>query len=248
MNTIVTLLNGHAVTTSLAISEGTKVQHKNVLELARTYLVDLEEFGLVAFETRPFETAGGQQEREIAILNEQQSTLLLTYMRNSDVVRQFKKALVKAFYELMKAPAPDPMKLLADPAAMRGLLLNYTERVIALEETVKSLEPKAEALDRFATVTEGSFCIRDAAKTLQAKEKNLIQLLVEKQWMYRRPMGTGYLAYSDKLQSGLMEHKVTTGEKSDGSEWASTQARITARGLAKLSQLMSSNKPEPRPT
>ena len=77
--------------------------------------------------------------------------------------------------------------------------------------------------------------------TLQSQEKRFIQLLVEKHWIYRRPMGTGWLAYSDKLQSGLMEHKVTTGEKTDGSEWANTQARITARGLAKLSQLLGLN-------
>lgn len=98
--TLVTLNNGAAVTTSLAIAEGTQNQHKNVLEMVRSYLADLKEFGRVAFETRPFETAGGKQQREVALLNEQQSTLLLTYMRNSDIVRQFKKALVKAFWEM----------------------------------------------------------------------------------------------------------------------------------------------------
>ena len=70
--------------------------------------------------------------------------------------------------------------------------------------------PKAEALDRL-TLADGSFCIRDAAKTLQVKEKVLKQKLIECRWLYRRPMGSGYLAYSDKLQQGLVEHKVTQG-------------------------------------
>ncbi len=35
MNALVTLKDGQAVTTSLAIAEGTGVQHKNVLELIR---------------------------------------------------------------------------------------------------------------------------------------------------------------------------------------------------------------------
>jgi phage antirepressor YoqD-like protein len=70
--------------------------------------------------------------------------------------------------------------------------------------------PKAEALDRL-TLADGSFCIRDAAKTLKVKEKFLKQKLIECRWLYRRPMGSGYLAYSDKLQQGLVEHKVTQG-------------------------------------
>lgn len=162
--------------------------------------------------------------------------LTLTLVSGYNV--KMRKRIIDRWLELEAAPAQDPMQVLNDPAAMRGLLLTYTEKVIVLEETVKVLEPKAEALDRIATVTEGSFCLRDAAKTLQAKEKTFIQLLVEKEWIYRRPMGSGWLAYSDKLKSGLMEHKITTGEKSDGSEWANTQARITARGIAKLSQLL----------
>jgi hypothetical protein len=51
-------------------------------------------------------------------------------------------------------------------------------------------------------------------------------------------MGSGWLAYQDRIQSGHLEHKVTTGEKSDGSEWTSTQVRITARGLTKLAELV----------
>ena len=51
-------------------------------------------------------------------------------------------------------------------------------------------------------------------------------------------MGTGLLAYSDKIKSGLMEHKVNQGEKSDGSDWVSTQARITPKGLTKLAEVI----------
>ena len=65
-NEIVRLLNGNVITTSLAIADGTETQHKNVIELIRTHLTDLEEFGRVAFEARPFKTAGGTQQRERA--------------------------------------------------------------------------------------------------------------------------------------------------------------------------------------
>lgn len=138
-----------------------------------------------------------------------------------------------------QAKQVDPMQVLSDPAAMRGLLLGYTEKVIKLEGQVNYLAPKAEALDRIATAG-GSMCIRDAAKTLQVQEGKLAKLLVENKWIYQRPMGTGKLAYSDKLQAGLMEHKITQGNKPDGSEWVSTQPRITAKGLTKLSQMLQS--------
>lgn len=101
MNSLIFVQNGTTFTTSEIIAEGVGNEHKAVIQLVRNYLTDLEEFGRVTFEMRPFETSGGIQEREIAILSEQQATLILTYMKNTSVVRQFKKALVKAFYNLV---------------------------------------------------------------------------------------------------------------------------------------------------
>ncbi len=91
---------GDAYTTTLVIAKGTGVEHKAVIQLVRTYLTDLAEFGRVTFQVEPFATAGGTQRREIAILNDPQASLILTYMRNNEVVRGFKKRLVKAFYTL----------------------------------------------------------------------------------------------------------------------------------------------------
>lgn len=89
--------HGDAMTTSLAIAEGVQLQHKNVLALIRKYIEDVISFGEVAFETR-LNSQGSPT--EFAWLNEQQATFLLTLMRNSPVVVEFKKALVKAFFAL----------------------------------------------------------------------------------------------------------------------------------------------------
>lgn len=95
------LENGQPVTTSLLISEGTGNEHKSVIQLIRTYREDLEDFGLLTFQMRPrLEGQHGGADVEYAVLNEQQATLILTYMRNNEIVRAFKKALVKAFYDL----------------------------------------------------------------------------------------------------------------------------------------------------
>jgi len=66
MNDLVTLHDGDLSTTSIIIAQGTGVQHKNILELVRQYISDLEEFGRIAFETRK----SGGRPTEVAILNE----------------------------------------------------------------------------------------------------------------------------------------------------------------------------------
>ncbi len=93
---------GNAFTTSLVIADGTGNEHRAVLQLVKNNIKDFEEFGRVAFEMQPFKTAGGVQERKVALLNREQATLLMTYMRNNDVVRDFKKRLVRAFSEMEK--------------------------------------------------------------------------------------------------------------------------------------------------
>lgn len=108
MTTLIAIHDGIPTTTSLAIAEGTKKSHESVIKLVRKYQSDLEEFGRVGFEIQPFETSGGKQEREIAHLNERQSTLLLTYMRNTAIVRAFKKQLVTEFFRMAEDQAKPP--------------------------------------------------------------------------------------------------------------------------------------------
>ncbi len=107
---------------------------------------------------------------------------------------------------------------------------------LQLVEKVEILEPKADALDRIATRSDGSMCITDAAKTLQVQPKALFAWLQAHQWIYRRAGGSGFVAYQHRIQCGLLEHKVTTIERSDGSCKTVEQALVTAKGLAKLSE------------
>jgi phage regulator Rha-like protein len=98
--------NGQALTTSEIIAQGVGVQHKNILALVRNYQADFETFGVFAFETRKVENPQGGRPETFAILNEQQATLLVTYCKNTETVRKFKVALVKAFYEMRQQLHP----------------------------------------------------------------------------------------------------------------------------------------------
>lgn len=182
------------------------------------------------------DTLGGAQ--HLATVNESGLYSLILTSRKPEAKRFKKWVTAEVLPAIRKtgsySVAADPMAVLGDPAAMRALLLGYTEKVIALQDKVEVLEPKADALDRFATVTDGSFCMTDAAKTLQVPPRKFITKLQELRWIYRRPMGSGWLAHQERINQGVMEHKVTTGDKSNGTEWANTQARITAKGMARL--------------
>jgi len=59
MNDLVVLINGEALTNSLALANGTDNDHASILKLVRNYQSDIEEFGGVGFEIQSFETQGG---------------------------------------------------------------------------------------------------------------------------------------------------------------------------------------------
>lgn len=85
-------------TTSEIVAECAEVKHDTVQSLIRNHKEDLEVFGFYGFEIRKLEGRG--RPRKIYHLNEQQATLLVTYLDNTKPVREFKKNLVKAFFEM----------------------------------------------------------------------------------------------------------------------------------------------------
>lgn len=87
-------------TTSKVIAECGKVNHHTVTKLIQTYEKDLQEFGILRFQIEEIK-GKGQPEKHYK-LNEQQATLLITYMKNTLPVREFKKDLVKQFYFMKK--------------------------------------------------------------------------------------------------------------------------------------------------
>ena len=89
---------GQAFTNSLIIAEKSKNQHESIVRLLNDNYADFEEYGKIEFT----DFKSGKRGRPIKIyfLNEQQSTLLLTYLNNSEPVKEFKKSLVREFYKM----------------------------------------------------------------------------------------------------------------------------------------------------
>lgn len=162
-----------------------------------------------------------------------------SYVVVAQLCPEFTARLVDRWQELeaqVRTPV-DPMVALKDPATMRGLLLTYTEKVLTLENQVQEMKPDVDALQRIAK-SDGGVCITNASKDLQIRPKDLFAYLSANSWIYRRAGGKSWLAYQSKIQSSLLEHKVTVVTRGDGSEKTIEQVLVTPKGLARLSQLL----------
>lgn len=86
-------------TTNEIISECAEIERISVRKLIENHKEDLEVFGILSFEMTKINDGRGRP-RKIYHLNEQQATLLITYLDNTKPVREFKKNLVSAFFEM----------------------------------------------------------------------------------------------------------------------------------------------------
>jgi prophage antirepressor-like protein len=184
------------------------------------------------------DTLGGSQNATI-ISESGLYSLILTSRKEG--ARRFKKWVTAEVLPSIRKTGgyghtqPDYALILNDPAALRGLLGNYAERVIKLEGQVEEMKPVVSAYDRIAR-SDGSLCITDAAKTLQVQPQELFRHLRAHGWIYRRAGGAADIAYQSKIISGLLEHKTTTVQRTDGTDKTATQVRITPKGLARLAE------------
>jgi len=181
------------------------------------------------------ESSGGRPAKEYALsLNMAKE---LSMVERNERGKMARRHFIECERKLKAQSQPDISKALNDPATLRNLLLENVEKVLALETRVKELEPAQEALDRIAN-TSNTTCITDTAKILHMKPKSLFSYLVEHKWVYKRQGKSGYLAYQAKLDDGLLEHKVITVLRADGTENTYDQVRITPKGLTRLAKLI----------
>lgn len=90
-------LKAEPYTTSEIIANNTNNNRKSIQQMIRRHKLRLEKFGKVEFEMRPLPSG---QKAKVYKLNEQQATLLITFLDNSEIVANFKTLLVKQFYEM----------------------------------------------------------------------------------------------------------------------------------------------------
>jgi len=240
MNNLVEIRDGNAVTTSLAVADGTENEHASVIRLIRTYLHDFDEFGRVGFEIAPFQTPGGVQQREIAVLNEQHATLLLTYMKNGGIVRAFKKRLVHEFYKLAhqaRSAVPTGLPNFLDPAAAAIAWAEQHKLREAAESEAKKLEavtheqaaaieqakPKVQFYDTFRNA-DGLYGLDNTARALNIPPRRFTRALYDQGYLFRE--GGVLVPYAIHRDKGIFYVKVTLVD-----DTARQQTFITPKGL-----------------
>lgn len=90
-------LKAEPYTTSEIIANNTNNSRIAVRRLIEKHINRLKQFGKVEFEMQPLPSG---QKAKVYKLNEQQATLLITFLDNGDIVANFKTLLVKQFYEM----------------------------------------------------------------------------------------------------------------------------------------------------
>ncbi len=182
---------------------------------------------------------GGTVQRQIYQFPKRESCLLAMSYSYELQAQVFDR--MTAMEEALKQPAallPD----FADPAAAARAWAEQFEAKQLAQQQVAELAPKAEALDTIADTTN-TYCIRDCAKTIGIKESELIQLLLDKKWVYRDA--------DRKLQphAQYVLNKVFTNRTSpvivnrnDGKERVFLHMRVTAFGLTRITGLVNKNR------
>lgn len=99
-NELVFEIKGFVYTSSLIIAERSGIQHESVVRLINNNENDIKMYGNLSFN----DLKSGKRGRptKVYYLNERQATLIMMYLDNTEPVKLFKKALVKAFFDMIE--------------------------------------------------------------------------------------------------------------------------------------------------
>jgi anti-repressor protein len=147
---------GRKLMSSREIGQLTKKHHfhvkRDIEKMFKELGEDASKFGCIYLDD------SNRQQTEYMLDRELTDTLLTGY---SAVAR---RKVVARWHELESAPPPAPVDL-SDPYALRGLLLQYSEKVIELDAKIAADAPKVAFAEAVRAI-DGACHIEKIAKTL----------------------------------------------------------------------------------
>lgn len=215
--------------TSLEIADLVQSRHDSVKRtietLVKKRIIELPQTVEIKTATKPTATyvfRGEQGKRDSIIVVAQ-------------LCPEFTARLVDRWYELENQ---QPVFDISNPHHLLQAIEIQSKQNIELTHKIELLEPKAQALDTIAN-TEGTYNIRECAKTIGIAERKLIKLLIDKKWIYREENGR-LQPYSTKRESGVFINRPSPviTNKNTGEEKVHLHMRITALGLTKITELV----------
>lgn len=232
MQNIISSNSGSLTMSSLEIAGLCNKRHDHVMRDIRVMLVELHgSEGLPKFGASYLNE---QNKEQPCFKLPKRESLVLVAGYNV----RMRAAIIDRWQELEEqanAPVLSPANL--SRLQLIELAMQAEQERLVLEEKVAKIQPMADALIRIA-YTDGGRCLTDSAKVLQMKPREFTAKLAQIGWIYKRAGVTNWVGYQDKVNSGYLEHKLTTVERADGSEKSYAQCLVTPKGMAKLSLLL----------
>lgn len=237
-NPIVSIVEGEAMADSRDVASFFKKAHKDVLR-AIGNLHCSEDFRRRNFTPFKINDLTGESTSHVLMTKDGFAFLAMGF--TGATAGKFKENYIRRFNEMEAQVRAGRVGIdVRDPTQLSKIALQLVDLNKELEGKLAEAQPKLQALERIAEA-DGSLCITDAAKTLQIQPKQLFGFMRgPAAWVYSRAGGSE-VAYQAKLQAGLLEHKTTTVNRTDGSEKVVTQVRVTPKGLTILAEQFGSH-------
>jgi phage regulator Rha-like protein len=131
ITSIIEEIDGQLVVSHRVIAVQTENSQISIRKLIDKHAEKLERFGALSFEMTVLPAGQGTTREKTYYLNEQQATLLLTFMRNNEIVIEFKVRLVEDFFKMREALKSQKVVSVqeVDPIEKRVQLIEQSERL-----------------------------------------------------------------------------------------------------------------------
>lgn len=221
---------------SVEIAELTGKRHDNVMaDISKM----LKELGINAPEFSGTQKYGKNNTRKVFNLPKRECLILV-----SGYSVDLRARIIDRWQELENQQKSPQLPDFTNPAVAARAWADQVEakQVLAIENqkltgAVEKLQPKADGFDRIANA-DGTMTISDAAKQLNIKPRAMFAWLEAHKWIFKRGTGKGdWVPHQSKINAGLLINITGTYDKKNGEKHSYSQARVTAKGLTKLSSL-----------
>lgn len=183
-------------------------------------------------------TPGGTQRLAVIYEDGMWELIFRSTLPGAKAIKSRVKAILRQIRETGSYSVAPPTPALPDMATPQGrmavarMLLESTERELELTTRVADLEPKALAHDTLMAAAKGDVLVRQAAKVLGWKERDLRGFLLDERLIYRRQQTCGGWEYDFYAAHAEQFNAVKTVVEHTWGSCAHYTLHLTPRGLA----------------
>ena len=177
MQSLVIKHNNHLVTALQKVAEETSSDITSMQRLIRTHRERLERFGAIEFKEIQVKGKTGSTKKKHYYLNEQQSYLFITFLKNTKAVLDFKEMLIKEFFEMKQK-----LNQKTDTTQLQETILQQNAIIADLQKQLPDAntqhEDIADLQKNFKIIIQEHFELENANAKLRRDNANLQRALI----------------------------------------------------------------------